>query len=31
MTAPLRLQMEQLQRFPVVIGSLMNAKRTAPQ
>jgi hypothetical protein len=31
MTAPLRTQMEQLHRLPVVIGSLSNEKRTRPQ
>jgi hypothetical protein len=30
-TAPLRMQMEQLQRNPLVISSLLNVKRTAPQ
>jgi hypothetical protein len=28
---PLRMQMEQLQRQPDVISSLLNLKRTAPQ
>jgi hypothetical protein len=31
MTAPLRRQMEQLQRMPAVIGSLWKRKRMAPQ
>ena len=31
MTAPLRMQIEQLHRLPVVISSARNAKRTAPQ
>jgi hypothetical protein len=30
-TMPLRMQMEQLQRQPDVISSLLNLKRTAPQ
>jgi hypothetical protein len=31
MIAPLRTQIEQLQRMPFVIGSLSNRKRTRPQ
>jgi hypothetical protein len=31
MTTPLRMQIEQLHLHPVVISSLLNLKRTAPQ
>jgi hypothetical protein len=31
MTTPLRMQIEQLHRRPVVISSLVNLKRTEPQ